>query len=579
MKLSPEYQPDGQKSAVAALGKIKNAFNSGFSRFHWLHQNLRGEEIPCEISLVKLDTVDESGRELVAGFTRDLRPQLVGNDELDMVEDYFHDQISDKLLFNTLKELSDEWFFVLDIRTSIIQFFGKGCTRFGLSEGKHPFPQNILQSNCVFSEDLDAFHSLVDNIKIGSYSQSDIRLVPTDGLSIHYHRFTYRIIKNKAGIPTFAVGKALDIHEQKVLEMRSKTDLLTNCYNKITTESSIVDSLFTHKDSQHVFFIVDIDDFKSVNDNLGHHFGDIVLSEVAGNLKSIFRSHDIIGRIGGDEFIIFAHDIHDMNIIKRKAQSICTAFQNTYSGERGDYKISGSVGVARFPIDGTTYEELYKAADKALYQSKMRGKDCYTFYDKDFLAGTMKNRTILENANRMVNYFFDTEVISVTFNLLYETTEISSSINAALQYLGKRLDVDRSYIFESFDGGKTYDNTYEWCKRGIRPEIDNLQGLTYEVLSDFFRDANKDGIVYSNDLTVLKAEGAYELMADQDIKSFLHAQIREKDSVKLFLGFDDCTHPRVWSEKEVNTLTYAAKIISMFLLLNESRNLLKEGSK
>ncbi len=313
-------------------------------------------------------------------------------------------------------------------------------------------------------------------------------------------------------------------------------------------------------------FIVDIDDFKSVNDNLGHYFGDLVLGEVANNLRSKFRDEDIVGRIGGDEFIVFMQNISDEATITDKAEKISAAFNNTYSGKNNTYKISGSIGIARYPIDGNSYEELYKAADKALYQSKLAGKDCYTFYSKEFLDGTMKNRTVLENANRIANSYFDADLVSAVFNLMYETREMESSLNAVMQFIGTRIGSDRCYIIETFDEGKTYHNTYEWCNKGIDPQIDNLRNIKAELLDDFFKNANKNGVYYNNDLKVLEADGAYDFMHRQGIKSYLHVQAKEKDYVKLFLGLDDCTSERVWNEKDINSVLYAARMISIFLL-------------
>ncbi len=247
------------------------------------------------------------------------------------------------------------------------------------------------------------------------------------------------------------------------------------------------------------------------------------------------------------------------------------SFRNTYSGEKNEYKISGSIGISRFPLDGNCYEDLYKAADKALYQSKKRGKDCFTFYSKELVDGTMRNRTLLENANRAANDYADTALIATIFNLLYETKDISSSVNIALKLLGAKFSVDRSYIFETFDGGSTYANTYEWCAPGITAEKNNLQCLTAEVLADFFNDASPEGIVFSNDLTVLTADGAYEVMDNQGILSFLHSQVRKDDIVEVFLGFDDCTTHRIWTETEINTITLLSKLISTFLLVERQK--------
>ncbi len=108
----------------------------------------------------------------------------------------------------------------------------------------------------------------------------------------------------------------------------------------------------------HAFLIVDIDNFKSVNDNLGHVFGDKVLFEVSKHLKPIFRKDDIVGRIGGDEFIVFLKIFILLRI--PKAEKICDIFRNSYTENKKTYKISGTVGISFVPEHGTVFEELYK---------------------------------------------------------------------------------------------------------------------------------------------------------------------------------------------------------------------------
>ena len=572
-KLSPKYQPNGKLSKELVMINIEKAFNSGYVQFKWLHCRLDGMEIPTEIILTKIGIKDDDGFELVAGFTRDLRGELAGNDELEEkeIDDYFLNHISDKRLFKSLATLADELFFAADIRTSNVQYFGQLREKLGFNAAKNNAIDSLYDNDTIFEDDIPILMQLIQDIKNGITKPVDLRLNYEDKIP-RYFRIVYKIIFDKEQNPIFVVGKIISIHKQKELEIQAKTDLLTNCYNKITTEAEITSIIEEGTEAQqHVFFIVDIDNFKAVNDSLGHHFGDLVLSEVATNLKACFRSQDIVGRIGGDEFIGFAKDLSDMNVLIKKAETIANAFHNTYSGENADYKISGSIGVARYPLDGTSYSELYKAADKAMYQSKKKGKDCYTFFNNEFALGTMRNRTMLENASRMANSYFDAEIISTVFHLLYETNDITSSINAVLKFLGKRLNVDRCYIFETFDRGENYSNTYEWCTSNTTSEIMNLQNLTKELLSDFLINSSTEGIVYSNDLSVLEAEGAFSLMADQDIKSFLHAQFKRNDIVKGFLGVDDCSAPRVWSDKEINSILYSAKTISTFLLIANER--------
>ena len=492
----------------------------------------------------------------------------------------------EKDLLNRLTSLSDELLFHIDLNASTIKFLGNNLSMLQIlkpflnsinthSEIKH-FANTLIQNKMIFEDDIPIFEKFLSNVYCGIVEPFDFRIV-LDNDSPHYFRIIYDIINDDLGNPFCCIGKTVDIQSQKELEYQARTDLLTKLLNKVTTETEIKQILANDFDS-HVMFIVDIDNFKNVNDNLGHHFGDMVLKEISSKLKACFRSNDIVGRIGGDEFIVFLKGIHDRDFIEKKAMQIIEVFKNTYSGDNKDYKISGSVGISMYPFNGDSYTELYKASDKALYQSKQRGKDCYTIYTKEMALGTMENTTIQVHASRVANSFFDTELISTIFDLLYDSRNIAASINMVLKIIGNYLNVDRSYIFETFDSGEIYSNTFEWCKAGISEEIGNLQDLPKEIFYDFFNDASDNGILYCNDLSFLKDTETYKVMDDQGIKSFLHSQVKNSNTITLFLGVDDCTSNRVWTEKDINTLLYISKILSIFLMNEQATNKAKNIS-
>lgn len=170
-----------------------------------------------------------------------------------------------------------------------------------------------------------------------------------------------------------------------------------------------------------------------------------------------------------------------------------------------------------------------------------------------------------EHTIRTAKSYFDSELIATVFDLLYATSDIKLSINAALKYVGNRMNVNRCYIYETFDGGNTYNNTFEWSSPDIRTSIDQVYRLPKLLLSDLFACANQDGIFNSNGPTTLNSENINSLMKDANTYSFLHAQSKIDDFVKLFIGIDDCKNPRIWKVKEINSIIYVIKIISIFL--------------
>jgi len=220
----------------------------------------------------------------------------------------------------------------------------------------------------------------------------DVRMKTIDSKYI-WCTVSVKVICDEYQKPFRAIGLISDTDHQKKmiekLESRSRTDLLTQLYNKVTTEAMIEEYLSSSPpEERHGFIIVDIDNFKGINDTLGHIYGDDVLKKVSSDIKDLFRTTDIVGRAGGDEFVILVKDMPDEDLLKVRLSDICAVFRNSYTGENGEYKISASVGAAVFPNDGTTFSELYQHADLALYRSKKAGKDRFSLYCEGQLKHT-----------------------------------------------------------------------------------------------------------------------------------------------------------------------------------------------
>lgn len=169
----------------------------------------------------------------------------------------------------------------------------------------------------------------------------------------------------------------------KELADKADTDQLTGLYNKIATEREIQEYIERNPDKQCLFFLFDIDNFKKINDTLGHAFGDEVLRSLGRQLSNEFRITDIIGRTGGDEFILFLKDIKTDEIMEKEAKRFINFFHSFQAGEYVKYSATSSIGAAVFPRDAKDYAGLYTAADSALYEAKRRGKNQMVFYNKN----------------------------------------------------------------------------------------------------------------------------------------------------------------------------------------------------
>ena len=178
-----------------------------------------------------------------------------------------------------------------------------------------------------------------------------------------------------------------DKRQELNLQDMAQKDGLTGLYNKMTTEALIDRRLTEHQCEANVLAMImlDIDNFKELNDSLGHVAGDRIIQEFAQSLRAAFEPGDLVGRIGGDEFIVLTCQ-QSSDALTTKLEELCKRIRHTTYGGEGQHHLAASMGVALFPLHGKDFSELYASADAALYRAKQEGKDTYTFFKTGPLA-------------------------------------------------------------------------------------------------------------------------------------------------------------------------------------------------
>lgn len=193
----------------------------------------------------------------------------------------------------------------------------------------------------------------------------------------HWFYLALETVYNESGEPAYAIGKIKNIDEEKQekekLRQQAQMDSLTHILNAETSLKRIVEDLDTMSEGQSgALLLIDIDKFKLINDNYGHLEGDSILKQFALLLRDSFRSEDIVGRPGGDEFIVYMKAVNDRKILHDKCNALChAASQILINGQKS---ITISVGAA-LASRGQSYSELYQKADSALYLAKEHGRN------------------------------------------------------------------------------------------------------------------------------------------------------------------------------------------------------------
>ncbi len=156
---------------------------------------------------------------------------------------------------------------------------------------------------------------------------------------------------------------------------------MTGAFNKKYGTQLILDEISSGATG--ALFMIDIDNFKQVNDKLGHAIGDEVLEKVSELIASQFRINDTFVRIGGDEFIVFLLSETSPEKIGEKAQTLCKIIESSsFIPEDSEFHVTVSLGISICPTHGVTYAKLFDAADLAMYSTKNKGKNTYTIFDK-----------------------------------------------------------------------------------------------------------------------------------------------------------------------------------------------------
>lgn len=251
---------------------------------------------------------------------------------------------------------------------------------------------NILETDSaipLFPDDAEHLHAFQKEVRLAPHQHKctvEVRLRAAEG-EYRWFRIEASCIANSQGTPIYAIGVITDIDQQKALELQLRTqatrDSGTGMRNKMSTEKAVVQFLETHESplpQMYAMFMIDFDNFKGINDRFGHAMGDKAIFDMAQIIRRNFRGVDIVGRVGGDEFLVFCTEKMSLNAIRERALALVEQLHTQCCDQHSCLTLTASVGVSCCPRDGTTYEELFNKADKATYAAKKMGRNRCIFY-------------------------------------------------------------------------------------------------------------------------------------------------------------------------------------------------------
>lgn len=502
---------------------------------------------------------------------------------------YYSLEITD---ISTLKQQNDEIRAVMEMQTEFLSIIGDYLFTYDISRDSFRIilpgngNQNIvlyegklgvwttekLDNGLVDSQSIQDFEGLCMAMASGeSYFSRDIKMKIADYDNVMYW-YTFkgkRILKNDDGIIIAGAvcithgkeDKAADISVQDELR-DAGTDLLNK--KAITNYArKLIDKRVGHKVT---IAIIDIDDFKSVNDTYGHMFGDEVLRDVAGILKKTVGRNGLCGRIGGDEMFIVMEHLEDDESIRTVFRTIKNNVSWLYHNDpRNINKITCSIGAASYPDDAKDLDTLFSIADKMLYLAKEKGKNRYIIYRPD-----LHERYILgENPTATTEkVFYKYRKLRIVNDFIQQYICHYKSKKECLEMVMSAFEMDSIFLYYMYAGTR-------YVLSGNVPEYEENGEFLKE--DNYIPDFRDDGIktVWNIILYERKAPHMYEAFEKMGIKQFIQVIAcvdRSKSDSCFVISFNRNSQLNKWPEMDVDYLGIIGNVIGEEYMKEKKNN-------
>ena len=307
--------------------------------------------------------------------------------------------------------------------------------------------------------------------------------------------------------------------------------------------------------------IIDIDDFKHINDTYGHIFGDQVIRRVAEIMQELVGQRGVIGRFGGDEYVIVLEKVGTRDQLKTLLKTIAKELALAFDPKT---RVTASIGVSEYPVDGNEYEELMRKADKALYLAKEKGKNRHIIYEErlhgKLEADDMQNMAMAYAVSKEKKRKVITEMI----------TELCASGVDSIVKKEERLQQIRS-LFD-LDGITIYSEAgaHLVCRNGnYMVEVPDGRGL-FEDEKYLALFGDDDNFIESNTLKLrFQDPAAFAVMQKQEIGAALQCLSRKEGVPNVIVNYDVFNRNRKWSDEDITLLTILGHCIGNLLNYSE----------
>ncbi len=391
----------------------------------------------------------------------------------------------------------------------------------------------------IYKEDIAYYKAVLESLlKSPKHDTIEFRIKRFDD-DYTWYQANLTSLLGAEGYVTRIVGRMINIHDKKLKEMelllRAEKDALTGIYNQGATEQLIHNAIEDAKENDlSALMIIDLDNFKEANDLLGHANGDELLGKTAEILKEMFKGGDVIGRIGGDEFLVYMRNLNTISDADEMAGNIVKSVRYDLEFEGQPIHVTCSVGVAVYPYHGKTYEELFEKADRAVYTVKANGKDGYRVYHAASTTVYHANRKVGYDMTKTIDY--ERHIEDQVMQILFEDKVLESALRSSIELMTAKYGFHRGYICgnDSLPISRTIQFTVKKYATGKEAEEHyELKRMVNEILYSFFPSV---AMIHDYDLT---AEEMREYFRAEGIKSMLYYPLTSQGEFQGAIVFEN----------------------------------------
>ena len=445
-----------------------------------------------------------------------------------------------------------------------IYYYAGGYAKVIYKEPLADWQKRINDNNLVVEEDKDEFNRMCDLMREGREEFNII--LHTSMFSESPDEFESMCFKGELFTDGFKLNMTTGIVFQSngvIVESGNREDadldMFTGLLNKkVVTETitnEIEEAAQSGRQSEMYLCVIDIDDFKTVNDTYGHKFGDEVILMLANALKETFENNGIIGRIGGDEFVCLLSDFNNVTEFRSCLTDMRKKLKKTIAEKMPGYIFSVSIGIATYPECGRSYEELFKIADASLYIAKEKGKDRFILFNKE-LHSAYIDAGDRENGRVVADFMKPIEKNNMAADMIIKLVrEGKSAVPEVLDDLMDRLNV-HGIVLSRVD----VDTPDIVLGHYSEP----MKKITFTNNEKYMQLFDENGINKVNNVISLSYnfKEIYDVMREYDLCSTLQVKLMRDGNFIGFICFDTFgIHRRKWSQDDISAVYMVCKAI------------------